>query len=204
MLHYDAIRTDTLDTLRAIQRQPELSATRLVGGTALALQLGHRLSVDIDLFGFWDKSMDLCAALGRCGHAVAEQRTENIWVFNVNDVKVDVVFYEYAWLADPVQVDGLVLASPCDIAPMKLEAVTNRGSKKDFIDLAFLLETYSLSEMLKGYAAKYPHGSEFLVLRSLTYFDDAEDDPMPGMLKPMAWDTVKERIQCSVREVALS
>ena len=204
MLHYEVIRDDMLDTLRVLQQQPELSGTRLVGGTALALHFGHRRSVDIDLFGHWDRGVNLLDVLGRCGRAVVEHLTKNICVFNVNGIKVDLVFYDYAWLAEPCQIDGLVLAAPRDIAPMKLEAITNRGSKKDFIDMAFLLETCTLQEMMGWYATKYPQGSEFLVMRSLVYFDDAEDDPMPVMLKPMTWKTVKDRILRAVRELAAS
>jgi hypothetical protein len=202
MLQRDAIRPDTLDTLKVIQSQSELSGTRLVGGTALALQLGHRLSIDIDLFGIWDRELDLHEVLERCGSVIAEHRTQNIHVFNVNEIKVDVVYYEYEWLSSPVEVEGVRMALVNDIAPMKLEAINSRGSKKDFIDMAFLLEKFSLNEILEWYKAKYPNGSEYLVLRSLVYFDDAEDDPMPLMLKPMDWESAKERIRDAVRKVA--
>jgi len=202
MLQRDAIRPDTLDTLKVIQSQSELSGTRLVGGTALALQLGHRLSIDIDLFGIWDRELDLHEVLERCGSVIAEHRTQNIHVFNVNEIKVDVVYYEYEWLSSPVEVEGVRMALVNDIAPMKLEAINSRGSKKDFIDMAFLLEKFSLNEILEWYKAKYPKGSEYLVLRSLVYFDDAEDDPMPLMLKPMDWESAKERIRDAVRKVA--
>lgn len=202
MLQRDAIRPDTLDTLKLIQSQSELSGTRLVGGTALALQLGHRLSIDIDLFGIWDRELDLHEVLERCGSVIAEHRTQNIHVFNVNEIKVDVVYYEYEWLSSPVEVEGVRMALVNDIAPMKLEAINSRGSKKDFIDMAFLLEKFSLNEILEWYKAKYPKGSEYLVLRSLVYFDDAEDDPMPLMLKPMDWESAKERIRDAVRKVA--
>jgi hypothetical protein len=85
---------------------------------------------------------------------------------------------------------------------MKLEAITGRGRKKDFIDLTFLLERYPWDTMLSWYRDKYPQGSEYLVLRSLVYFDDAEDDPMPVMLKPLDWETAKERIRVAVRRKA--
>jgi hypothetical protein len=119
-------------------------------------------------------------------------------------VKVDFVNYPYDWLTEPMQRDGLTLASPRDIAAMKLEAITNRGSRKDFIDIAFLLERFPLPEMLEWYKVKYSSGSEYLVLRSLCYFDDADAEPMPVMLKPMPWATVKERVQDAVREVGLA
>lgn len=203
MLYSQTIQPDTLDTLRRIQAQPELSGTRLVGGTALALQLNHRLSIDIDLFGVWDRTADLGRILGRCGTVREEHRTENIRVFNVNDIKVDVVYYTYAWLKEPVEEDGIRLACIQDIAPMKLEAINSRGSKKDFIDLVFLLERFSLEEMFKWYLAKYPQGSEYLILRSLVYFDDAEEDPMPLMLKPMNWETAKAHIRHAVCEYSI-
>jgi len=204
MLFYNSITPDTLDTLKRIQSQVELKETRLVGGTALALQLGHRLSIDLDIFGVWDQSLDLRNILGRCGETIEEHSTENIKVYNVSEIKVDVVYYTYAWLKEPVEADGLRFAGMQDIAPMKLEAINSRGSKKDFIDLAFLLERFSLKEIVEWYRLKYPQGSEYLVLRSLVYFDDAEDDPMPHMLKPMRWETAKAGIQQAVREYSLA
>ena len=204
LLHSQAIQSDTLDILKQLQAQAELSNTRLVGGTALALQLGHRFSIDIDLFGVWDKTLDLCGILKRVGPVIEEHHTENVRVFNLADIKVDIVYYDYAWLTGPFETEGLRLAVPKDIAPMKLEAINNRGSRKDFVDLAFLLEQFSLEEMLTWYRAKYPCGSEYLVLRSLVYFDDAEDDPMPVMLKPMTWEAAKDRILHEVRRYGLS
>ena len=85
-----------------------------------------------------------------------------------------------------------------------LKRIQCRGSKKDFIYLAFLLERFSLKEIVAWYRMKYPQGSEYLVLRSLVYFDDAEDDPMPRMLKPMRWEAAKAGIQQAVREYSLA
>jgi len=203
MLYLPAIKSDTLDILIRLQQQVELADTRLVGGTALALQLGHRLSVDIDLFGIWDQSADITEIVGRCGSVVEEHRTNKIRVFNINDIKVDIVHYDYVWLSEPIEEKEIRLATIDDIAAMKLEAINNRGSKKDFIDLAFLLDRHSIEEILALYHAKYPRGSEYLVLRSLVYFDDAEDDPMPVMLKPMTWEAVKEKIMREVRRYGL-
>jgi hypothetical protein len=204
MLFYNSIKPDTLDTLRRIQSQAELKETRLVGGTALALQLGHRYSIDLDVFGVWDQTLDSRKILGRCGETMEEHSTENIKVYTVSGIKVDVVYYAVAWLKEPIDADGLRLAGMPDIAPMKLEAINSRGSKKDFVDLAFLLKRFSLREILEWYRLKYPQGSEYLALRSLVYFDDAEDDPMPQMLKPMNWETVKTNVSKAVREYSLA
>ena len=81
---------------------------------------------------------------------------------------------------------------------MKLAAITGRGSRKDFIDLHFLLQEFNLREMLSFYSEKYIEGSTFLVLKSLTYFDDAETDPQPFMLKKADWKQIKRSIINSV------
>lgn len=204
MLFYKAIERDTLGLLKKILSKPELKGTRLVGGTALSLQLGHRESIDLDFFGEWATSVNLLPVLEGCGDTNIESEGQNIFIYTVSGVKCDFVRYKYQWLKPPLVVDGLRLAHTDDIVAMKLEAITGRGSRKDFIDLAFLLERYTLVEMLTLYREKYPQGSEYLVLRSLAYFDDAEDDPTPKMLKPFTWEEVKERISKAVREVAIA
>jgi len=117
-------------------------------------------------------------------------------------LKVDFVTYAYAWLKEASFEEGLRLAQIEDIAAMKLEAITNRGSKKDFIDVVFLLELFSLKEMLDVYQRKYPAGLKLLVMRSLVYFDDAETTDMPVMLKSLSWDEAKARICDAVRATA--
>lgn len=203
MLHLAAVDPDTLELLKQLQSDPALIGLRLVGGTSLALQLGHRKSVDLDLFGSLGvMGGELEQTLRKHGDVELVNRSKVVETYFVRGVKVDFVNYPYAWLTDPVCADGLTLAAPQDIGPMKLEAITSRGSKKDFIDLAFLLETSTLSEMLELYAVKYPQGSAYLVLRSLVYFDDAEEDPMPVMLTPLVWDEAKARICDAVRATA--
>jgi hypothetical protein len=95
--------------------------------------------------------------------------------------------------------DKIRIAGNDDIAPMKLSAITGRGSRKDFIDIYFLLEKYSLSDLIKLYNQKYPDGSEFLVLRSLNYFKDADQDIMPTMIINVDWIQVKNRIKQEVQ-----
>jgi len=189
--------------LRQLQRDPALAGLRLVGGTSLALQIGHRKSEDLDLFGKLKvRGSELEQTLRQHGRTQLVSRSRIVETYLVRDVKVDFVDYPYVWLVDAVETEGVVLAVETDIAPMKLEAITGRGRKKDFIDLTFLLERYPLDTMLSWYRDKYPQGSEYLVLRSLVYFDDAEDDPMPVMLKPLDWETAKERIRVAVRRKA--
>ena len=201
MLHLETVHPDTLDLLKRIQSLPTLSETRLVGGTALALQLGHRRSIDLDFFGNWGE-VHLQSELESCGTVVRTGGTSRLQFYEIDRVKVDFVTYDYRWLREALCEDNIRLAQIEDITAMKLEAVTNRGSKKDFIDVAFLLDLFSLKEMLDLYQRKYPAGLKLLVMRSLVYFDDAETTDMPVMLKPLSWDEAKERVCDAVRVTA--
>ena len=95
------------------------------------------------------------------------------------------------------------LASPCDIAAMKINAIEGRGTKKDFIDMYFLLQHYSLKEVLDFYARKYPENSMFRALMSLSYFEDAEEQIMPKMFSETSWDTIKKHIIKTVSKYKL-
>lgn len=108
---------------------------------------------------------------------------------------VDFVDYtRYPWIDKPVVEDGIRLASPRDIAAMKVNAIEGRGTKKDFLDIYILLQHYTLAEILDFYKQKYPEHSEFRALMSLTYFDDAEEQLMPRMFENTTWDKVKDKI----------
>jgi len=115
----------------------------------LALQVGHRKSIDLDFFGpFNFEREDLSNILKPFGQVEPISITKNINLFLINGIKVDFVNYKYNWLKAPVVQDSLCLAAPEDIAAMKPEAVFGRGTKKDFTDIYFLLKLFSLSEML--------------------------------------------------------
>ena len=137
----------------------------------LALYEGHRLSVDIDLFG--NSTMD------------------------------EEIFVEYNFeLIEPIKIiDGIRLVSKKDIAAMKLNAIAGRGSKKDFVDVYQLLKEFTLTEMLSYYIQKYPNGSEFMVLKSMLYFDDADNEPDPIMLRTITWNQIKEKIAIEVENI---
>jgi predicted nucleotidyltransferase component of viral defense system len=179
-----------------------LNGLRLVGGTALALQLGHRRSIDLDFFGSidMDGAIILKYLLDAGFDAFSERDTTNIHIFKVNNVKVDMVNYPYDWLEPPIEVDGIRMAGLKDIVAMKLEAVTNRGTRKDFVDVYFLLQHFSLTQMLDIYMAKYTNGSIFNVIRSLCYFNDAEVLPMPEMIIHTQWDDIKSTIQNMMKQ----
>jgi hypothetical protein len=200
MLHYETISPSTLGLLTSIQSIPFLHDTCLVGGTALALQMGHRKSIDLDIFGSVSaSSAEIRQSLSAKHDVQVLKESENIDIYLVDGVKVDFVNYSYGLVRPVVVQDNLRLASIEDIAAIKISAVIGRGTKKDFVDLFFLLKRYSLKEILELYSAKYPDGTLFIALKSLTYFEDAESDPMPEMLESVNWAEIKETVSFAVR-----
>lgn len=169
---------------------------RLVGGTALALQYGHRQSVDLDVFGKIPEDADMMEdVLSGIGDLQVLKVSERIRIYFINKIKVDFVDYSrYPWIDSPVVEDGIRLASPKDIAAMKVNAAEGRGTKKDFIDIYFLLQHYSLADILGFYSKKYPEHTEFRALMSLTYFEDAEEQLMPKMFNNVSWENIKANI----------
>jgi predicted nucleotidyltransferase component of viral defense system len=182
---------------------PYLQGCRLVGGTSLALQYGHRSSVDLDMFGdVPDDDQALLEVLEGFGKVQGQKTSRYIKTFVIDNIKVDFVNYSrYPWIDDAVVEDGLRLASPKDIAAMKIGAIEGRGSKKDFFDLYFLLQHYTLEEMLSFYIQKYPQYSMFRVRMSLTYFEDAEKQDDPKLFKKVDWEMVKATVAEAVRKV---
>lgn len=204
MLRTFTVEKQTLALLKQLQQIPLLYNSRLVSGTALALQLGHRNSIDLDFLGnFQNSHIDFLNVFNNEGLAVDSlQNTKSIHVFDIEGVKVDIVNYPYGWLEDPIEEDGIKLSGLKDIAAMKLAAITNRGTKKDFVDMYFLLQQFSLNEMLEYYKIKYNTNSIYNVIRSLVYFADAESDPMPKMYIPAMWDEVKSFIKESIEKIS--
>ena len=203
MLSYDTIECHTLELLKSLMQEPVFSAMRLVGGTALALQYGHRQSIDLDFFGDLKcEKSETKNILSQYGKVTVLKETETIRIYVVDGIKVDFVHYScYPWLTPAVIEDGLRLASPQDIAAMKVNAIEGRGTRKDFVDVYFLLTHFKLSELLEFYKQKYPEYSFFRALMSLTYFDDAEQQPMPKMLNSTSWDVMKQKIITEVKRI---
>ena len=196
MLSIQTVQPDTLELLKAISAQPEVKELRLVGGTALALQYGHRQSVDLDFFGKLPEDKDeLIDVVRRVGDVKVLNRSKIILQMVVNQVKVDFVDYSrYPWIDEPILGDGFVLASDKDIAAMKINAIMGRGTRKDFIDLYVLLQHYSLTQIMDFYRQKYPEFSEYRALLSMTYFDDTEMQDMPLMFIKTPWESMKTSI----------
>ena len=196
MLSIQTIEPDTLELLKRLASHPELRETRLVGGTALALQYGHRQSIDLDFFGRLPQDKDeLIQIASQEGKVLVQNRSNLILQTFIDGVKVDFVDYSrYAWIDEPIQGDRFVLASDKDIAAMKVNAIIGRGTRKDFIDLYVLLQHYSLPEIMGFYKQKYPEFSEYRAILSMTYFEDAEMQDLPKMFINTPWEDMKKTI----------
>ena len=167
----------------------------------MALQIGHRKSIDLDLFT--QEEFDGAALLKNLENDFQEidvlTLTKGTLLTRIQQVKVDFLRFNYPVIR-PVQIEnGLRLLSSEDIAPMKFDAIAGRGKKKDFYDLYFLLENMTLAEMLNLHREKFKLSTIFHIVKSLTYFEDAEDDDDPILMdKKITWEQVKKRIVKSV------
>ena len=195
MLHYNTVDQRTLELIKEIQSLQGFQNLRLVGGTALALQIGHRISVDIDFFGNMNlNNLSIVDKLKKLGNLKTIRNSEKVHVFLLDNIKIDIVNYDYPWISEIVSEEKINLAGLPDIAAMKISAITNRGTKKDFINLYFLLKKYSLEKIINYYLEKYDDATLLLTLKSLTYFNDADNEPMPKMLENTSWEKIKKTI----------
>ena len=199
MLQTQTVSPKLLELLEKIMKLNQFDDFLLVGGTSLALQIGHRNSIDIDLFGKREIDEALFTkTLQTLGTLEVFNRSKNILITSINGVKVDFVNYQYPLLKKPILIEGIRMASREDVAAMKLNAIYGRGSKKDFIDLYFLLKEFSLPEMIDFYLEKYFDGSKFMMIKSLTYFSDADLDQTPPIYLDFDWETCKQKIIAEV------
>lgn len=200
----EAISKKMLAILSPLSQIKKIKQFYLAGGTALALQLGHRKSIDLDFFTykkFNNKILKLqLQKIGKVEIITDEEDTLNIII---SDVKVSFFYYPYKNISNLIEFNKIKLASCQDISAMKLEAISGRGSKKDFIDLFFLTKDSTLKQILSIYKNKYKGISynELHIIKSLTYFVDADKEPMPIMLKPINWTQIKKELISEVKKL---
>ena len=169
----------------------------LAGGTALALQLGHRRSVDLDFFSPTEDVPTLRESLSvalETHHPVLVDTAFNNLIFLAGSLSVGFYGYGYPMARPLVMAEGVSLASVEDIGLMKMDAILGRASRKDFIDLYFISQHYSLRELLDLAAQKYPDVRDFevQVVRQLVYFERAEQEEPPPLFQDVSWNTVKD------------
>lgn len=193
---------NTKKSLKEIKSYNLVGEFYLGGGTALALHLGHRLSKDLDFFTL--KSFNetlLIQTLSETKKFSLEKRDTQTVLGILESTKISFFRYNYPLLSPALSYLGINIASIPDLICMKIDTISARGSKRDFIDLYFALKNgFSLSEALKLFEIKYTSVKYNMthVLKSLIYFTDAEDEPMPVMLKVIDWSKLKETF---IREV---
>lgn len=171
--------------------------TYLAGGSSLALQFGHRISVDFDFFTPLQlKGKDIIEKLNKIGKFVLQEVADKNTLLGLfNNIKFSLFLYEYPLIFKPIEYTGVYLADPKDISAMKLAAVMDRGTKKDFIDLYFISKKgISIENAFKYYDQKYKSlaNNIYSLVKSLSYFEDAEKLEMPEMIEKVDWEKIKE------------
>lgn len=181
----------------------------LAGGTACALHLGHRTSLDFDFYSpkhfsapdLYDKIAE------NFNNQVTKISQQKDTLFcKINDVDISFFWYSYPLIEKPANCQGVSLANLADIAAMKLVAVGHRPAQRDYIDIFYLLEKFTLEEMFSFAHRKYPNFNSYLAVRALSYFEDLKDSKKRiKVLDPdYSWEKAKNKIFAEVKKYQLS
>ena len=203
MLHLKTVEPYTLSVLKQLMEIPELQDFSLVGGTALSLLYGHRMSVDLDLFSNKPfENIDIINALEKKFGASFDNKSTTprfgIFCF-VDDVKIDIVRHPHPLIRPELTIKGIRMFSTEDIVAMKVQAILGRGKKKDFWDVAELLKHFPISDFIQFHKEKYATQNLFITVpQAITYFLDADESEDPISLKKQTWTSVKAFIQAKV------
>lgn len=202
--HLRAVTRGALHAARRLAGALPAGDFYLAGGTGLALRLGHRVSVDLDLFSALRKLRptereEVLRRLEKTGPVKIEEARDGMMHLLLDTTHVSLLRYPYPLLAKPdpwtpgTPSNPLLVASLTDIGLMKVAAVLGRGAKKDFVDLRAVCREVSLEKLLLASRRKFPSHRDFLVqaVKALVYFEDADRDPMPRLLRPCSWEGVK-------------
>ncbi len=205
MLYTGTVEPGTFSILKRLMGIEKLNCFYLVGGTCLSLRYGHRKSIDLDLFSTIEFTSESLLEILSNEKIPFEYRNTNnpVGLFGyIGDVKIDFVKHHYfEKIGDTILEDGIRMFNDEDIIAMKIFAILKRAHKKDFWDIAELLNHYSLAECIKMYYKKYPNMQLLISIPyALTYFEDADESEDPISLKGQTWESVKKIIQSHVNE----
>ena len=199
MLQVSAVEKKTFGLLTRLMQEPLFGDTRLVGGTSLALQLGHRKSTDLDLFTVSAPDIESIVSLlsEKYGYT-AQLITGKTTIGYIEGIKIDVIYHPFQWLEDPL-VEGVIrLASLKDIVAMKMHAITNSGQRpKDFVDIAYLSRRFSYNQMKELALKKYPAYDPIIFDRAIIYFGDVNTEAIDKIKMTngeMDWNKITSRI----------
>jgi predicted nucleotidyltransferase component of viral defense system len=205
MLRIETVEPHTFSVLNQLMQMPELEAFALVGGTALSLLYGHRMSVDLDLFSNkpFDNEIIVNALQNQFGTSFDNRSTNprfGIFCF-VDEVKIDIVRHPHPMIRPELLIDEIRMFSTEDIIAMKVQAILGRGKKKDFWDVAELLKHHSIADFINLHKEKYVTQNLYITVpQAIIYFADADESEDPICLQNQSWDSVKEFISEKVSE----
>jgi len=191
----DALPPNTRSALALLGKSDVLADAYLAGGTALALYLGHRVSVDFDFFSLKQFDFDTVRnKLESLGQYKIEKEELNTMLGNFDGVSFSLFWYKFPLIGSLEEWNGIKVASKEDIAAMKLAALSGRATKKDYVDLYFLSKEVFSFEKMFGYLEQKYAGKinpTYYIMQALQYFEDVEKSEEPIMIKPVSWEEVK-------------
>lgn len=198
---------NTKAILALLEKSQVMERAYLAGGTALALQLGHRISYDLDFFTQeeFDEQIFL-PEIEKISNFQLEQISWRTILGKFQDVKFSIFYYKYPLLYAAKRFGMINIIDIRDIAAMKIAAIASRGTKRDFVDLYFICkETVSLPDVIQLYDEKYKNlaTTEMHIMKSLVYFADAEPEDMPKMLNKADWEDIKKYFENEVKKLIL-
>lgn len=201
MLYTETVETGTLDLIKDLMRDGELTAFNLVGGTALSLKLGHRKSIDIDLFT--DKDFDaaqIAEHLSQQHKAEIHGTVKNGVFCFIDDIKVDLIAHQYPILNKPEVVDEIRMLSLEDIGAMKLNAILYNGTRlKDFVDMHSLLQHVPLHKLTESFEKKYPDVNKQMAQTGLLYHEDINMKEKINFIgRDIPWEEIANRLREAV------
>lgn len=205
-MHSEVLGKTTGKNMEILGASKMLDGFYLAGGTGLALWYGHRISLDLDLFSAEKfNAMSITKALKQQGKLSLDTLENDTVHGDFEGTKLSLLYYPYRILKGPTMYQGIQVADPIDIACMKISAISSRGTKKDFVDLFYILEHYTLAEIIMFFQEKYEdiEYNMIHILKGLTYFSDADMDPDPEFLtkNPPSWNTIKRQIQHETKKL---
>ena len=205
-MHPKVLSAKAWTLVRKLVREEFAAGWVLAGGTGLSLQLGHLVSEDLDFFRAEPFASDaLAVGLTRVGTLEVQDRSEGTLHIALEGVRVSFLHVQAPLLFSGTAYRGLVVADPRDIAVMKVVAIGGRGSRKDFVDLFYYFRSGgSLEAVFEMIGKRFTRidFNEYHLLRSLTFFEDAETEPMPRMLRRVTWSEVKDMLIAEVRRLS--
>lgn len=209
-IHLNSLPEISAKVILKLAKLPIWNDFYLAGGSGLALQINHRISVDFDLFSYNNRLGDierekLRKIIGESGNITI--RTAKDWTLEVilDGVLISFFYYDYPLVEPLISFNSMKIASIADIGLMKLASIVGRGSKKDFIDIYFILKEHtSLEQLLVLSKEKFKEVPSFDIqaLQALVYFEDAELERMPKMIREVNWNEVKDFIRKQVRTLS--